>query len=149
MHSICPTSNPIGYIRPLYTARLFSLNSALTSTTPLQDWPPLHLCCCSWKSHAQLTAAVPVPTCSCPPRGPQLFLGKVKTTAQERAHKHTVSTVATFLVAVIYIATISVANVIYLATFLLHKSLAADFVPLGTGSPLWHISFRGAVLSLV
>ena len=40
----------------------------------------------SWRSHAQLTAAVPVPACSCPPRGPQLFHGGVQTTAQERAH---------------------------------------------------------------
>ena len=34
------------YIKPLGLARLFSLNSALASTTPLQDWPPpspLHL----------------------------------------------------------------------------------------------------------
>ena len=31
-------------------------------------------CCCS------------CPPCSCPPRGPQLFLGGVQTTAQERAH---------------------------------------------------------------
>ena len=45
---------------------------------------------------------------------------------------------ATFLVAVIYIVTILVANVIYLATFPLNNSLAADFVPLGTGLPLWH-----------
>ena len=50
----------------------------------------------------------------------------------------TVSTIATFLVAVIYIAIISVANVIYLITFPLHKSLAADVVTLGTGFPLWH-----------
>ena len=42
--------------------------------------------CFSWSSHAQSTAAVPVPPCSCPPRGPQLFLGGVKTTALERAH---------------------------------------------------------------
>ena len=27
---------------------------------------------CSWITHAQSTAAVPVPSCSCPPRGPQL-----------------------------------------------------------------------------
>ena len=27
---------------------------------------------CSWITHAQSTAAVPVPPCSCPPRGPQL-----------------------------------------------------------------------------
>ena len=67
----------------------------------------------------------------------------------KNAHLRTVCILATFLVAVIYIATISVANVIYLATFPLHKSVAADFVPLGTGSPLWHITFRGTVLSLV
>ena len=29
------------------------------------------------------------------------------------------------------------------------SQLTADFVPFGTGSPLWHISFHGAVLSLV
>ena len=29
------------------------------------------------------------------------------------------------------------------------SQLTADFVPFGTDSPLWHISFRGAVLSLV
>ena len=29
------------------------------------------------------------------------------------------------------------------------SQLTADFIPFGTGSPLWHISFRGAVLSLV
>ena len=29
---------------------------------------------CSWLSHSQSTAAVPIPPCSCPPRGPQLFL---------------------------------------------------------------------------
>ena len=35
----------------------------------------------SWRVHAQSTAAVPVPPYSCPPRGPQLFLGGVQTTA--------------------------------------------------------------------
>ena len=40
----------------------------------------------SWMPHTQSTAAVPAPPCSCPPRGPQLFLGEVQTTAQESAH---------------------------------------------------------------
>ena len=40
----------------------------------------------AWRSHAKSTAAVPVPPCSCPPRGLQLFHGGVQTTAQERAH---------------------------------------------------------------
>ena len=36
----CHASNSRRYIKPLDLARLFSLNSALASTTPLQDWPP-------------------------------------------------------------------------------------------------------------
>ena len=31
----------------------------------------------------------------------------------------------------------------------LRSQLTADFVTFGTGSPLWHISFRGAVLSIM
>ena len=40
MLNFCHASNSRRYIKPLYLARLFSLNSALASTTPLQDWPP-------------------------------------------------------------------------------------------------------------
>ena len=39
----------------------------------------------SWFTHAQSTTAVLVPPCSCPPRGPQLELGEVQSTTQERA----------------------------------------------------------------
>ena len=35
----CHASNSRRYIKPLDLPRLFSLNSALTSTTPLQHWP--------------------------------------------------------------------------------------------------------------
>ena len=36
-----------------------------------------------------------------------------------------------------------------LASVFIHQSNRFDSVPLGTGSPLWHISFRGAVLARV
>ena len=96
-----------GYINKLISASLSIVTSATASPTapPLVFTSPppaalvlasLRRSCFSWKSNAQSTAAVPAPPCSCPPRGPQLFLGGVQTTAQECAHQRTVSVVATF-----------------------------------------------------
>ena len=74
----------------VYKQANFSQKSIVTSAPASHTVPPLQsllhhrlLQCCpgpgfaeeelfSWRSHAQSTAAVPVPNCSCPPRGPQL-----------------------------------------------------------------------------
>ena len=122
------------------------------------------------------TDAVPVQPCSYPPRGLQLFLGEVQTTAQERAHYRTVSVIATYWLPSSSTSqhfgchrhlhrNVLIAIVIYIATFWLPESLdysgrdiqvhtqeraiqvqsktsptsqlSADFVPFGTGLPLW------------
>ena len=105
----CHYSNLLRYIRSLEWAKLFSLISAATSTTPLQDLPlPLPLL---------LLLEVPCPDferlfllspCVCPPGGPLTFTHKsshlsrhaykctidfhsqVNTTSQEHACKCTI-----------------------------------------------------------
>ena len=173
VHYFCLTSNHMRYINTLISAKLFSLVSAASSTPPLLllDVPfldveavPVSPCLCpprGLKTFTHKSTALPR---LCLPNGLLTFTHKStqdvlasapptftrKSTALPRLclPPVTLLLLTSQHKCAIQVHTQERATQVHGQTHL-WSQLTADFVPFGTGSPLWHISFRGAVLSLM